>query len=271
MLTSPREARIALCAVVVLAGAAIANVALLQNSVRERRLTQVPVGLATPAPEVRRAGGPVTLSLASLLETAPVPEQQPTATPPPAAPAPAAAPTGRVSPITQTIDRLIAPATEPSIPPVAPIRQQELVRQIQSELTTRGYAPGPVDGGAGMLTRAAILAFEHDHGLPASAEATETMLAALRKAAPTRRPAVGANWRSPTQAATALVKSVQQQLIAAGHLTGAPSGQLDARTIAAIRSFETANDMMQTGRISAPLVAKLQRAGSSRSRLASGQ
>lgn len=276
MLTSPREARIAACAIVVLAGAAAANVALLQNSPRERRLTQIPVGLSTPLPdaqrtaEARRSGGPVTLSLASLLEPAPAqPQPQPpsAAAQPPAPPVPTAAPDGRVSGIAQTLDRLIAAPTEPP----APNRQSELVRQIQSGLAARGYAPGPVDGDAGLLTRAAILAFEHDHGLPASAEASDTVLAALRAPAPARRPTGGANWRSPSRTATALVRAAQQQLIAAGHLAGAPSGQLDARTIAAIRSFETANDMMATGRISAPLMARLQRAGTPRARLASGQ
>ncbi len=68
------------------------------------------------------------------------------------------------------------------------------------------------------------------------------------------------------------MRTVQQNLIAAGYLSGAASGQFDARTIAAIRAFETANDLLPTGRISAPLVAKLQRTGTPRARVAaSGQ
>ena len=278
MLTNPREARIAACAILLLVGGAIANIAYLQISPRERRLTQIPIGLSTPLPdakrtaETRRSSGPVTLSLASLLDTAPAPvptqPEQPNATSAPAAPVPA-----------QTIDSVIAmsidppveakPRAEPSLQ--APTRQAELVRMIQGELTTRGYAPGAVDGDAGLMTRAAILAFEHDAGLPATAEASDTVLAALRAPAPARRPTRGANWQSPSRTALALVATVQQQLTAVGHLTGAQSGQLDARTIAAIRSFESANDMLATGRISAPLVARLQRAGMPRARVASGQ
>jgi peptidoglycan hydrolase-like protein with peptidoglycan-binding domain len=64
---------------------------------------------------------------------------------------------------------------------------------------------------------------------------------------------------------------VQQNLIATGYMSGSASGSFDARTTAAIRAFETANDLLPSGRISAPLVAKLQRAGSSRARVASGQ
>ena len=279
MLTSPRDARIAAAALLLLGGAAVANVVFMQTSPRERRLTQVPVGLATPVPESQRAaearrsgGGPVTLSLASLLETAPEPVQPQASQPIAAAPPPAApAPTGQSPGSMQTIDQIIGRLHEAPAQAPAPNRQQELVRQIQSELAARGYAPGPVDGDAGLLTRAAILAFEHDHGLAATAEPTDAVLAALRARAPARRPAGGANWRSPSQSATMLVRTVQQQLVAAGHLAGSPSGQLDARTIAAIRSFETAHDLIVTGRISAPLVARLQRPGTARARLASGR
>ncbi len=282
MLTSPRDARIAACALLVLGGAAVANVVFMQTSPRERRLTQVPVGLAAPVPESQRAaearrtgGGPVTLSLASLMDDGPAPAQaqpQPTvAAAPSPPPAVASAPTGSAPDGTLSIDQIIGRMHQAPVQTSAPGNQQELVRQVQGELAARGYAPGPVDGDAGLLTRAAILAFEHDHGLAATAEPTEAVLAALRTRTSARRTAEGANWRSPSQTATALVRTVQQHLIAAGHLAGAPNGRLDGRTVAAIRSFETASDMIATGRISAPLVARLQRPGTARARLAAGR
>ncbi len=40
-----------------------------------------------------------------------------------------------------------------------------LVRRIQSALAERGYDPGPVDGRSGPRTRAAIAAYQRDHGL----------------------------------------------------------------------------------------------------------
>jgi peptidoglycan hydrolase-like protein with peptidoglycan-binding domain len=277
MLTSPREARIAAGAVVLLAGAVATNVALLQGSPRERRAPHMPVGMAVPlqgktsAADVRRPSGPVTLSLASLIEADPSATQAPDPLPavaPPRAPDPAATVLpGRMVGIARSIDRLVV--VQPDTP--APVRQQDLVRHVQNELAARGYAPGPADGDAGLLTRAAILAFEHDRGLPATAEATDALLLALRTPAGSRRPAAGANWGSPSRAAIGTVRTVQQNLIAAGYLTGAASGHFDARTTAAIRAFEAANDLLPTGRISAPLVAKLQRAGTARARMASGR
>jgi peptidoglycan hydrolase-like protein with peptidoglycan-binding domain len=230
--------------------------------------------MATPlagkasAADARRSSGPVTLSLASLIEADQSPTPVPAVVSPQVPPeSPAAVLPGRMVGIARSIDRLVV--AQPDTP--APARQQDVVRQVQSELAARGYAPGPADGDAGLLTRAAILAFEHDRGLPATAEATDALLLALRMPASARRPVAGANWRSPSHAAVGIVRTVQQNLIAAGYLTGAASGHFDARTTAAIRAFETANDLLPTGRISAPMVAKLQRAGTARARVASGQ
>jgi peptidoglycan hydrolase-like protein with peptidoglycan-binding domain len=277
MLTSPREARIAGCAVLLLAGGVALNVAFLQGAPRERRVAHIPLGMSVPqagkasATEVRR-DGPVTLSLASLIEADGKATTATHAAPEPATAAPS--PTGSVLPgrmvgIARSIDRLVV--ARPDTPP-APSRQQDLVRQVQGELTARGYAPGPADGDAGLLTRAAILAFEHDRGLPATAEATDALLLALRMPLGVRRPAAGANWRSPSHTAAAMVRTVQQNLIEAGYMSASASGKLDTRTVAAIRAFERANDLLPTGRISAPMVAKLQRAGALRARVAaSGQ
>ena len=285
MLTNPREARIAGCAVLLLAGGVAINVAFLQGAPRERRAPHIPVGMAVPlsgkasVAEARRPNGAVTLTLASLIESdqqaAPASVSSPTLAssqpPPAAAPVPGPAATvlpGRMVGIARSIDRLVV--AQPETPTPKP--QQDVVRQVQSELTARGYAPGPADGDAGLVTRAAILAFEHDSGLPATAEATDALLQALRVPAGKSRPAPGASWRSPSHTAVSTVRTVQQNLIAAGYLSGAASGHFDARTIAAIRAFETANDLLPTGRISAPLITKIQRTGPPRARVAaSGQ
>jgi len=232
-MTSPRDARIAGAFIVVLAGGVVWNVAYLQEGPRDRRRAVVPVGVhvplpgAQPAVETRRSQGPMTLSLAALIEQSEARAQ--------------GAPSG--------------PAAAPT-----------LVREVQAALAARGYQPGAPDGSAGPVTRAAILAFEHDHGLAAAAEVSEALLAALR--APGRPVAGGARWEKPTEAAGSLVKAVQQQLIASGYLRGQPSGVPDAPTVAAIRAFETAHQLTLTGRISAPLVARLQQ---NRARVAAGQ
>ncbi|ODT23206.1 MAG: hypothetical protein ABS54_10660 [Hyphomicrobium sp. SCN 65-11] len=253
-MTSPRDARIAGAFIVVLAGGVVWNVAYLQEGPRDRRRAVVPVGVhvplpgAQPAVETRRSQGPMTLSLAALIEQSEARAQG-------APSGPAAAP---------TLDQLLS--AEPQVAPLPAAAPAALVREVQAALAARGYQPGAPDGSAGPVTRAAILAFEHDHGLAATAEAGEALLAALR--APGRPVAGGARWEKPTEAAGSLVRAVQQQLIASGYLRGQPSGVPDAPTVAAIRAFETAHQLTLTGRISAPLVARLQQ---NRARVAAGQ
>ena len=48
----------------------------------------------------------------------------------------------------------------------------ETIRAIQRELKLRGYGPVAGDGAMGLTTRAAIMAFEHDHGMALSARRT---------------------------------------------------------------------------------------------------
>lgn len=253
-MTSPRDARIAGALIVVLAGGVVWNVAYLQEGPRDRRRAVVPVGVhvplpgAQPAAEMRRPQGPMTLSLAALIEQSEARAQG-------ASSGPAAA---------QTLDQLLS--AEPQVAPLPAAAPAALVREVQAALAARGYQPGAADGSAGPVTRAAILAFEHDHGLAATAEASEALLAALR--APGRPVAGGARWEQPTEAAGSLVRAVQQQLIASGYLRGQPSGVPDAPTVTAIRAFETAHQLTPTGRISAPLVARLQQ---NRARVAAGQ
>lgn len=263
-MTSPRDARIAGVFIVVLAGGVVWNVAYLQDGPRDRRRTAIPVGVHVPLPnvqtavEARRLSGPVTLSLAALIEQSEARAQEMQTAPETAA---------RVPSTTQSIER---PASAEAPPQASPSPSTTgaatLVRDVQSALAARGYEPGVPDGSAGPMTRAAILAFEHDHGLPATAEASEPLLVALR--APERRVAGGARWQKPTEAASSLVRATQQQLIASGYLRGQATGVPDAPTIAAIRAFETAHRLAPTGRISAPLIARLQQ---TRARIAAGQ
>ncbi len=49
-------------------------------------------------------------------------------------------------------------------------RSKEAVRDVQLNLATLGYKPGPADGILGSRTRSAIEAFQRDHGLAATGE-----------------------------------------------------------------------------------------------------
>jgi peptidoglycan hydrolase-like protein with peptidoglycan-binding domain len=76
----------------------------------------------------------------------------------------------------------------------------DLVRAVQRELTQRGYNPGPQDGTVSPLTRAAILAYEKDQGLPSTGEASERLLKAMLFSGPPV-PAPSASARSSSSAA----------------------------------------------------------------------
>jgi hypothetical protein len=59
-----------------------------------------------------------------------------------------------------------------------------LVRTAQLLLTYAGLHVGMIDGVAGKLTRSAASQFRQDHGIPASDEIDEDLVAALRSASP---------------------------------------------------------------------------------------
>lgn len=50
-------------------------------------------------------------------------------------------------------------------------------RAIQEKLTMLGYDPGPVDGAVGSQTRAAIMQYESDNGLPQRGQVSKALLA----------------------------------------------------------------------------------------------
>lgn len=138
---------------------------------------------------------------------------------------------------------------------------QDLIATIQRELQVRGDELGQPDGVAGAVTRAAIMAWEHDRGLSPTGEPTEAVMKAIvlgvagQTASRSRRS--GKPCRSKRSRTETLVKSVQQQLSALGYNLGKVTGQVNEDTARAIREFETDQRLTPTGRISAPLVARL--------------
>jgi hypothetical protein len=136
----------------------------------------VPLPATPPSAEARRPQGPVTLSLAALIEQGEgrAPEAPASVT------LATQAPSGRMSGFAQSLDRLAGSEPQaPGAPPQA-AAAAVLIREIQTALAARGYAPGPADGHAGPTTRAAILAFERDQGVLGTAVPSDALLAALR-------------------------------------------------------------------------------------------
>ena len=148
-------------------------------------------------------------------------------------------------------------------------RKAETIRAIQRELSARNYQPGVVDGVAGLVTRAAIMAYEHDHDLPLTGVPSEALL---------RRIILGASYDGggrPAESgsgagthAQRVTRTVQQSLLALGYQPGKADGVAGEETARAIREFEMDHGLVQTGRISGYLVAQLARMAG-RGRLAS--
>jgi hypothetical protein len=78
------------------------------------------------------------------------------------------------TPAPRTVRPAAAPPGKPS-PPAAP----RVIKAIQRELQLRGYMDEPVTGTLGPVTRAAILSYEFDEGLPLAGEASEAILKSL--------------------------------------------------------------------------------------------
>jgi peptidoglycan hydrolase-like protein with peptidoglycan-binding domain len=130
----------------------------------------------------------------------------------------------------------------------------ETVRAIQRELRQRGYGSLPSDGTLRPQTRAAIMAYEYDHGLPLSAQASEGLLSRILFGGSS--PGEGHAKVGAPEAAE-LVRFVQQSLAALGYQPGPVNGQLEADTVRAIREFEIDKGLVPKGRISAELIGQL--------------
>ena len=133
----------------------------------------------------------------------------------------------------------------------------DTVRAVQAELNRRGYGPLGADGVMRPAVRAAIMSFEHEHRLPLTGEASQELLKQLLFGGPPPAGAAGPpEVRSPK--AQAVIRDVQRQLAGRGYRPGPADGRLTAETIAAIRTFEADQGLVPKGRISAVLLERLE-------------
>ena len=134
-------------------------------------------------------------------------------------------------------------------------------RAIQRELRARGYTPGLEADGAGMITRAAIMAFEYDNGLAMSGRATSELLKQILFGATAGQSGESQSGSAIVSGPMAreIVVTLQHSLRGLGYKVGKASGKLDAATTAAIRDFEADQNLPETGRVSGRLVARLAR------------
>ncbi len=140
----------------------------------------------------------------------------------------------------------------------------ELRRAIQRELRARGYAPGLEADGTGLITRAAIMAFEYDIGVPMMGLATEDLFKQIlfgdagKRSGDDRPPDTKV---ASTQARDVMV-TVQQSLRGLGYNLASVDGKLSEDTASAIRDFEADQNLPETGRVSGRLIARLARLAS---------
>ena len=135
------------------------------------------------------------------------------------------------------------------------------IKAVQRELTARGYGPLIADGVPGLVTRAAIMAFEHDSRMPLTGEATERVLARLLLGSSVTEdqngdPAAG---RVRSAEAEIVMRTVQQSLTALGYQVGRIDGRSGDGTERAIREFEIDEGLKPTGRVSAEVFGRLGR------------
>lgn len=129
----------------------------------------------------------------------------------------------------------------------------DTIKAIQRELSTRGYGPVAVDGVPGLATRAAIMAFEADEGLPLTAIANEQMLKSILLGAVPG----SATQKPPSARAQDIIRAVQNWLLSLGFQAGPSTGLMTPETEKAIRAFEASLGLSPKGRISADLVKRL--------------
>lgn len=158
--------------------------------------------------------------------------------------------------------RLKPDASHPEIIPEAPDAEgtSETIRAVQRELQLLGYGPLQVDGVPGLLTRAAIMAFEHDNRMALTGEATETLLKRLLLGQSAEKVNASDTGKVRSEQAEIVLRTVQQSLAALGYQPGKVDGRVGEETGRAIREFEMDHGLDPTGRVSAELFSRLAKA-----------
>jgi peptidoglycan hydrolase-like protein with peptidoglycan-binding domain len=160
------------------------------------------------------------------------------------------------------IARLSPDAATPETMPDAPEAEgdPDVIRAVQRELTARGYGQIQPDGVPGLLTRAAIMAFEHDHKMGLTGEATERVLKRLLLGASLETAPEDVAGRVRSAHADQVIRTVQQSLATLNYQPGRLDGRIGEETERSIREFEMDQGLVPTGRISAELFARVAKA-----------
>jgi peptidoglycan hydrolase-like protein with peptidoglycan-binding domain len=152
-----------------------------------------------------------------------------------------------------------------SVPPPGPLTESddgnhaETTKGVQRELNNINYEAGPADGVLGLVTRAAIFAYEYDNGLVLTSEPSDQLLSQLILGSSSMSQSAARPGKTMTPDAESLVRTVKQQLSGLGYQTGVPGATLTPEFARAISEFETDQKLKVTGRISGPMESRLLR------------
>lgn len=139
------------------------------------------------------------------------------------------------------------------------LKYNPVAENVQRELQAVGYYKGGIDGVVGRRTRDAIVVYQQTNGLQVTGEPSQDLIEHIRY---TRQIAeaslfTGSVEPAPDAEQRARVRRVQTALSELALYRGEISGELHSDTEEAIRQFERAHGLAESGAVSDALVARL--------------
>ena len=136
-----------------------------------------------------------------------------------------------------------------------------VVEEVQRQLLAAGYYKGSVDGVTGKRTRQAIMTYQQAEGLSVDGEATGTLADRIRYTLQVTEAALFTGDVAPAADAgeRAAIRRVQTELADLSYEPGEITGSMTDATRLAIRRFQHAQHLAETGDISSSLIATLDR------------
>lgn len=134
----------------------------------------------------------------------------------------------------------------------------DVTKAVQRELRLRGYETGGSDGVETLTTRAAIMAFEYDHGMRMTGRSSQPLLKSILLGEGETGTRAGAKGGQAAEAKEVIL-FVQERLAQLGYRPGAATGEFGTETKVAIRKFERDQALPVSGRVSGPLITRLER------------
>ena len=138
----------------------------------------------------------------------------------------------------------------------ASLPRSQSVMAIQRKLAENDYDTGPADGVLGVMTRASIMAYQHDNGLRVTGIASDKLLKRMILGESIGDDDLSASTLVPPETA-ALVKAVQKVLSDLKYEPGPADGIFGAATRRAIERLEEDHKLAVKGRISAKLLKEM--------------